>query len=128
MHETPRRTNRAVWSDPCRRFFLLLALMPIWLGLAGWVGFTDSADASFVALVVGFLVAIVVAVPWLLYKLLTRDQEQSAEVGLLAWLEGQIDTATGRLETREFAVQALTALAAAALGLTALAVVAFLVA
>jgi hypothetical protein len=128
MHETPQRTNRTVWSDPCRRFFLLLALMPIWLGLTAWLGFTDSADASFVALVVGFLVAIFVAVPWLLYKLLTRDQERAEDVGLLAWLEGHIDTATGRLETREFAVQALTALAAAALGLSALAVVAFLVA
>jgi hypothetical protein len=81
MHEMPRRTNRALWSNPCRRFFLLLALMPIWLGLAGWLGFTDSADAWFVAVVVGFLVVIVVALPWLLYRLLTRDQEPEQESG-----------------------------------------------
>jgi hypothetical protein len=123
MRETPRRTNRTVWSNPCRRFFLLLSLMPIWLGLAGWLGFTDSPDASFVSVVVGFLVAIFVAVPWLLYKRLTRDQEPTEEVGLLVWLEGQVETATGRLEAREFAIQALTALAAAALGMSLLAVV-----
>ena len=128
MHEMPRRTNRAVWSDPCRRFFVLLALMPVWLGLTAWLGFTASPDASFVAVVVGFLVAIFVGVPWLLYKLLTQGQQPAEPVGLLAWLEGHIDTATGRLETREFAILALTALAAAALGLTALAVVAILVA
>jgi hypothetical protein len=122
MHETPQRTNRTVWSDPCRRFFLVLSLMPVWLGLAGWLGFTDSPDAAFVAVVVAFLVAIFLAVPWLLYKLLTRDQP-AQDVRLRTWLEGYVDTATGRLEAREFAVQALTALAAAALGLTALGVV-----
>jgi hypothetical protein len=127
MHERPRSTNRTVWPDPCPRFFLLLSLMPIWLGLAGWLAFTDSPDASFVAVVVGFLVVIFLGVPWLLYKLLTRDQEPATEVGLRAWLEGQIDTATGRLEAREFAIQALTALAAAALGMSALGVVLMLV-
>jgi hypothetical protein len=127
MHETPRRTNRSVWSDPCHKFYLLLALMPIWLGLAGWLGFTFAPDASFVAIVVAFLVVIFLAVPWLLYRLLVRDQEPAEKVGLLAWLEGHIDTATGRLEAREFAIQAPTALAAAAFGLTALGVVLLLV-
>jgi hypothetical protein len=123
MREMPQRTNRPLWSDPCRRFFFLLALMPIWLGLAGWLGFTDSVHARFVGVVVTFLVTIVITLPWLLYRLLTRNQEPTQDVGLRAWLEGYIDTATGRLEAREFAIQALTALAAAALGLTALGIV-----
>jgi hypothetical protein len=127
MHEMPRRTNRALWPNPGRRFFLLLALMPIWLGLAGWLGFTDSADAWFVAVVVGFLVVIVVALLWVLHRLLMRDQEPEQDARLLAWLEGHIDIATGRLEGREFTTQALTALAAAALGLTALGIIAKLV-
>jgi hypothetical protein len=127
MREMPQRTNRPLWSDPCRRFFLLLALMPIWIGVAGFVGFTDSVHARFVAVVMAFLITIVVTLPWLLYRLLTRDREPEQDVGLLAWLEGYIDTATGRLEAREFAIQALTALAAAALGLTALGIVVMLV-
>ena len=128
MHETPRRSNRAVWSDPGRLFFVLLSLMPIWIGLACLVGFTDSTDALFVAAVVGFLVATVLVVPWILYKLLTRDQERVQEPDLLAWLEGYLDTATGRIEARDFAIEALTALAAAALGLSLLGVVLMLVA
>jgi len=127
MHETPRKTNRTVWSNPSRQFFLLLALAPIWIGLAGWLGFTSHWDALFVSVVIAFLIVIFVGLPWLLYKILTRDQEQQEDAGLLAWLEGYVDTATGRLEAREFAIQALTALAAAALGLTALGVVAMLV-
>jgi hypothetical protein len=127
MRETPRRTNRTVWPNPPRQFFLLLALAPIWIGLAGWLGFTSHWDALFVSVVIGFLVVIIVGVLCLLYKLLTRDQEQPEDAGLLGWLEGYVDTATGRLEAREFAIQALTALAAAALGLTALGVVATLV-
>jgi hypothetical protein len=123
MHEMPRRTNRAVWSDPCRRFFLLLTLLPISFGAAGWLGFNFSRPGLFVAVVLWFLVVVVVALPWLLSKLLTRGQERQEDVGLLGWLKGYMDIATGRMEARQFAIQVLIAPAAAVIGLILIAVV-----
>jgi hypothetical protein len=75
-----------------------------------------------------FLVVVVVALPWLLSKLLSRGQERQEDVGLLSWLKGYMDIATGRLESRQFAIQVLIAPAAAVIGLVLIAVVRALVA
>jgi hypothetical protein len=128
MHETPRRTNRAVWSDPCRQFFQLLGLSAIWFVVAGAVGFTWSRHGVIVTGVLWFLAAVFVLLPWLLAKLLNRGQEHQEHVGPRNWLRGYLEIATGRLEAREFAIQALIAPVGAALGLSLLAVVLALVA
>lgn len=123
MQERPRKTNRPVWSNPNRQFCYVLTLMPICFGLVAWLGFAHSSQGAIVAAVVGFLVVVFLAVPWLLYRLLTGDRERQDEVGLLGWLHGHFDIATGRVETKEFAIQVLIAPATAVLGLSAMAVV-----
>jgi hypothetical protein len=123
MQDLPRRTNRSVWSDPISHFFFLVSLTPIGFGLVDWLGFTGSAEGTSVAVVLSFLVVIFVAVPWLLHKLVTDGEERQDDRGLLDWLQGHLDIATGRLEAKEFAVQVLIAPVAAVIGLGAMAVV-----
>jgi hypothetical protein len=121
--ERPQSTNRPTWRDPSRRFCYLLSLMPIGFGVVAWLGFAHSLQGALMAVVVFFLTAIVVAVPWLLYRLLTGDQERQDEGGLRDWLQGYFDIATGRVEAKEFAIQVLIAPMAAVIGLAAIAVV-----
>ncbi|MGH6944516.1 MAG: hypothetical protein ACREH6_09890 [Geminicoccaceae bacterium] len=133
MHEPLRRTSSSVWSNPSRKFFLLLTLFPIGFGVAGVLGFTDTAQGAFVALVSCFFVIVFVAIPWLLSRLLTRDDRQKpAEdqegVGPLGWLQGRLDTATERLEARQFAIQVLIVPVAAVVGMIAIGAVFSLVA
>jgi hypothetical protein len=123
MEERSQRTNRPIWSYPSRRFCYLLSLMPIGFGLVAWLGFAHSLEGASMVVVVLFLTAISVAVPWLLYRLLAGDQKREDEGGLRDWLQGYFDIATDRVEAREFAIQVLIAPMTAVLGLAAIAVV-----
>jgi hypothetical protein len=127
MEERPRRTNRPIWSYPSRQFCYGLSLIPIGFGLVTWLGYAHSSYGALIAVVVSFLTAVVVAVPWALYRLLSGDQKHRDEAGLIGWLEGYLEIATGRLRAKEFALQALIAPTAALLGLAAIAVVLALV-
>ncbi|HYZ25830.1 MAG TPA: hypothetical protein VE597_02890 [Geminicoccaceae bacterium] len=122
MEERSRRTNRPAWSGPGRQFCYVLSLTPVGLGLAS-LGFAGSLQGAAMFAVVWFLIVIVVAVPWLLYGLLTGDWKRHDEVGLSGWLHGYIDITSGRVEAKEFAVQVLVAPVAAVLGLAAMAAV-----
>ena len=97
MAERPQRPNRPIWSYPSRQFWYGLSLMPIGVGLITWLGFARTSQGALIAVVVSLLTAVVVAVPWLLYRLLTGDRKHRDETALRGWLQGYLEIATGRL-------------------------------
>jgi hypothetical protein len=95
-----------------------------WMALAAW-GFAGPGYADVALTVVtGFLV-IVIAIPFILWRvsLAHNDQPDETKIGFRDWASGQFETWQERVKGTNAAVEIILPIAAAAVGMTAFAVV-----
>ena len=97
----------------------------LWTVAAIWILFSHSYYGILLFGVVTFLVAIFVALPWLLSRL-GRRRNDPAEPTFREWKDSDLDTASGPIDAREAAVLILLVPISIAVGMTAFGVLAFL--
>ena len=106
--------------------YAALAGFALWLVLAAW-GFAGPGYADFALVVVTGFVAMVIAIPFVLWRVWLANRDPAAPpdqgVSFIDWASGQFETWQDRVKGTNAAVEIILPIAAAALGMTALAIV-----
>jgi hypothetical protein len=97
----------------------------LWTLAAIWILFSGSYYGVLIFGVVTLLVAIFVAVPWLLPRL-GRPRDDTPGPSFREWKDSEFDTASGPIDAREAAVLILLVPLSIAVGMTAFGLLAFL--
>ena len=122
-HDTSRRNRRqSLDVHPVVRRLGIGTIL--WTVAAIWILFNHSYYGVLRFGVVTLLVAVFVAVPWLLFRLGRRDD--ASEPSFREWMDSDFDTASGPVDAREAAVLILLVPLSIALGMTAFGVLAYL--
>jgi hypothetical protein len=104
--------------------YLAIVGLVAWMALAAW-GFAGPGYADVALTVVtGFLV-IVIAIPFILWRvsLAHDDVSDKTKIGFRDWASGQFETWQERVKGSNAAVEIILPIAAAAIGMTAFAIV-----
>ena len=96
----------------------------LWTVAAIWILFNHSYYGVLLFGVVTLLVAVFIAVPWLLFRLGRRDD--ASEQSFREWMDSDFETASGPVDAREAAVLILLVPLSIALGMTAFGLLAYL--
>lgn len=105
--------------------YLALVGLVAWLAVAAW-GFAGPGYADFSLAVITFFLAIAIAIPFVLWRVAraNRDSAESEERPSFAeWSAGQFETWQDRVRGRNAAIEIALPIAAAAVGMTAFAIV-----
>lgn len=122
-HDTSRRNRRqSLDVHPVIRRLGIGTIL--WTVAAIWILFNHSYYGVLLFGVVTLLVAVFVAVPWLLFRLGRRDD--ASEQTFREWMDSDFDTASGPVDAREAAVLILIVPLSIAVGMTAFGVLAVL--
>ena len=122
-HDTSRRNRRqSLDVHPVIRRLGIGTIL--WTVAAIWILFNHSYYGVLLFGVVTLLVAVFVAVPWLLFRLGRRDD--ASEQTFREWMDSDFDTASGPVDAREAAVLILLVPLSIAVGMTAFGVLAVL--
>ena len=122
-HDTSRRNRRqSLDVHPVIRRLGIGTIL--WTVAAIWILFNHSYYGVLLFGVVTLLVAVFVAVPWLLFRLGRRDD--ASEQSFRDWMDSDFDTASGPVDAREAAVLILLVPLSIAVGMTAFGVLAVL--
>lgn len=98
----------------------------LWTLAAIWILFNHSYYGVLIFGVITLLVAIFVAIPWLLLRLGRRQRDDAGGQTFRDWMDSDFDTASGPIDAREAAVLILLVPLSIALGMTAFGVLALL--
>jgi hypothetical protein len=103
----------------------MIALV-VWLAAAIW-GFAASGYAGLVVIIASLFLLVALVLPAILWRISRRGREAGLDAGerdrLGAWLGDEVETWQGPLKGSQAATQIILPLAAAAIGMTALALV-----
>jgi hypothetical protein len=122
-----RRHNQPVTDRLHRRVYQAVFGLTMWLVLASWLFFDTGpyADSYLIPITTFFLV--VMAVPlsiWWVWSTVGPGVGRDKGASLREWLSGDFDARRYRLRASEAAIQVLLPIAAAAIGITAIGIVA----
>jgi hypothetical protein len=98
----------------------------LWTVAAIWILFNHSYYGVLIFGVVTLLVAIFVAVPWLLLRLGRRQRHDAGGQTFRDWMDSDFDTASGPIDAREAAVLILLVPLSIAIGMTTFGILALL--
>ena len=104
--------------------YALLAGFVAWMAIAAW-GFAGPGYADFsLAVVTGFLI-VVIAIPVVLWRVWRANSGSEPEkpIGFAAWTSSQFETWQDRVKGSNAATEIVLPIAAAAVGMTAFAIV-----
>ena len=105
--------------------YAALGGLVLWLALAAW-GFAGPGYADFsLAVVTGFLM-MVIAIPFVLWRVWRANSDPDSHGGrepFAAWAAGDFETWQDRVKGRNAAAEIILPIAAAAVGMTAFAIV-----
>jgi hypothetical protein len=96
-----------------------------WMALAAW-GFAGPGYSDVALTVVTGFLTIVIAIPFILWRVWRANRDpldKESRIGLSEWASGQFETWQDRMKGTSAAIEIALPLAAAAVGMTAFAIV-----
>jgi len=106
--------------------YVVLVGLVAWMVVAAW-GFAGPGYADVALTVVTGLLAIVIAIPFILWRVSRMDPERfdnpEKTPGFAEWSSGQFETWQDRVKGSSAATEIILPIAAAAIGMTAFAIV-----
>jgi Flp pilus assembly protein TadB len=126
MNDSNGAPNRPVAAGLHPVIYRIIIGLCVWFVCAVW-GFAGRGYTGLALTVVSLFVAIAVLIPLILSRISRRDQRRRGETAaaprILEWLSGDFEAGTGRVSAVEAAVEVLVPVAAAAVGMSSLALV-----
>ena len=124
----PRPAHGRILSDGLHPLiYKALAGLALWLVVSAWIGFDGQGYVSFLLVVVTGFFLIAAAIPYLLWRVWRNNSPGEPtgddKIGFRAWWSGDFDTWQGRVGGWDATVEILLPLGAAAIGMTAIALV-----
>ena len=124
MNSDPRHA-RSTDRLPLLVYVALVGLV-LWMVLAAW-GFAGPGYADVALTVVTGFFVVVIAIPFILWRVSRRDPDlpksSDKSPGFSEWASGEFEIWQGRVRGSDAAVEIILPIAAAAIGMTALAIV-----
>jgi len=111
------RPNRPVWTELHPLIFLITLGLAIWSIAAMWILFSHSYYGPLLFAMVTVLVAIFLALPWILLSS-RHDTDEPQPRRFREWAHGDLDTASGPIDARHAAIIILSVPVSVAVGLT----------
>jgi hypothetical protein len=106
--------------------YIAMVALVIWLVVAVW-GFAGAGYAGLAVVIVSLFLFVALALPAVLWRISRRGRDAGLDAGeherFGDWLDGELETWQGPLKGAQAATQIILPLAAAAIGMTALALV-----
>jgi hypothetical protein len=124
------RQNRPVWNDLHPLVYAAIVGLVLWFVASAWVFFGLWDDIRLLLVVVSGFFFMAVATPGMLWLVgrKYRDPDVGGKVLLREWAAGDFDTAQGRRNAADAAIEILLPIAAAAFGMTAMGIVFYIMA
>ena len=126
MDETRTQSGRTPSDHLHPLVYKALIFLAVWLILAVW-GFSYSGYSGLVLTVVTLFLLVAVGLPLILWRISRRNRDAGLDGGqrgsLSTWLRGGVEIWQGQLKGSDAAMQVVLPLAAAAVCMTALALV-----
>jgi hypothetical protein len=124
------RQNRPVWNDLHPLVYAAIVGLVLWFVASAWVFFGLWDDIRLLLVVVSGFFFMAVATPGMLWLVgrKYRDPDVGGKVLLREWAAGDFDTAQGRRNAADAAIEILLPIAAAAFGMTAMGIVFYVIA
>jgi hypothetical protein len=118
-------------SDPGRStdrlplaVFAALAGVVLWMVIAAWVGFAGPGYANVALTVVTGLLVVAIAIPFVLWRMVRANDPDIAQPETFSdWQSADFETWQDRQKGRAAATEIILPIAAAAVGMTAFAIV-----
>jgi FtsH-binding integral membrane protein len=124
MNSDPKHTHSTDRLPPL--IYVALVGLVLWMVLAAW-GFAAPGYADVALTVVTGFFVVVIAIPLVLWRVSRPDPELSRNSdkppGFGEWASGQFETWQGRVKGSNAAAEIILPIAAAAIGMTAFAIV-----
>jgi hypothetical protein len=127
MNKELRRHNQPVTDRLHRRVYQTAFGLALWLVVASWLFFDAGPHADSYLVPVTTFFVVVMAVPlsiWWVWSTVGAGANREKGVRLREWLSGDFDAQQYRLHASDAAIQVLLPIVAAAIGITAIGLVA----
>ncbi len=104
--------------------FALLAGFVLWMVIAAWAGFAGPGYSDVALTVVTGLLMVAIGIPFVLWRMVrANDPDTQKPQRLSEWSSSEFETWQDRQKGRDAATEIVLPIAAAAVGMTALAIV-----